>query len=76
MNRNKAESLLKKYVKNDKMLYHSYASEVVMRALAKKLGRDRNFSLSIDGRSKTTRHHFIEIDENRKGRLIINSSRR
>lgn len=40
MDRNKAESLLKKYVKNDKMLYHSYSSEAVMRALAKHLGRD------------------------------------
>jgi len=40
MNRNEAESLLKKYIKNDKMLFHSYASEVVMRALARELGRD------------------------------------
>lgn len=40
MDRNKAESLLKKYVKNDKMLYHSYSSEAVMRALAKHLGRN------------------------------------
>lgn len=40
MDRIKAESLLKKYVKNDKMLYHSYSSEAVMRALAKHLGRD------------------------------------
>ena len=40
MSRNEAESLLKKYVRNDKMLYHCYASEAVMRALARKLGRD------------------------------------
>ena len=40
MNRNEAESLLKKYVKSEKMLYHCYASEAVMRALALKLGRD------------------------------------
>lgn len=40
MDRNKAESLLKRYVKNEKMLYHSYSSEAVMRALAKHLGRD------------------------------------
>jgi putative nucleotidyltransferase with HDIG domain len=40
MERNKAENLLKKYVKNEKMLYHSYSSEAVMRALAKHLGRD------------------------------------
>ncbi|MCD4832792.1 MAG: HDIG domain-containing protein [Bacteroidales bacterium] len=40
MDRNEAESLLKKYVKSEKMLYHCYASEAVMRALAKSLGRD------------------------------------
>lgn len=42
MNRNEAERLLKRYVRNDKMLYHCYASEAVMRALAKKLGRDED----------------------------------
>lgn len=40
MNRNEAELLLKKYIKSDKMLFHSFASESVMRALAKKLDRD------------------------------------
>ena len=40
MNRIEAGSLLKKYVKSEKMLYHCYASEAVMRALAKSLGRD------------------------------------
>lgn len=40
MNRTEAESLLKKYVRNEKMLYHCYASEAVMRALAKHLDRD------------------------------------
>lgn len=40
MNRIEALSLLKKYVKNEKMLYHCYASEAVLRALAKSLGRD------------------------------------
>lgn len=40
MDRKKAESLLKRYIKSEKMLYHCYASEAVMRALAKKLGRD------------------------------------
>lgn len=35
-----AENLLKKYVTNTKMLYHSYSSEAVMRGLAKRLGRD------------------------------------
>jgi putative nucleotidyltransferase with HDIG domain len=40
MNRDEAEELLKRYVKNERMLDHSFASEVVLRALARKLGRD------------------------------------
>lgn len=40
MDRNEAEKLLKKYIKSDKMLYHCYSSEAVMRAIAKKLNRD------------------------------------
>ena len=40
MNRNQAEELLKQYISDEKMLYHCYASEVVMRALARRLGRD------------------------------------
>jgi predicted hydrolase (HD superfamily) len=40
MTREEAELLLKKYVKNERMLDHSYASEAVLRALARRLGRD------------------------------------
>jgi putative nucleotidyltransferase with HDIG domain len=40
MNRNEAFTLLKEYVKNEKMIAHSLASEAVMRAMAKKLGED------------------------------------
>jgi putative nucleotidyltransferase with HDIG domain len=40
MTRNEAEELLKRYVKNERMLDHSYASEAVLRALARRLGRD------------------------------------
>ena len=40
MSRSDAESLLKKYIRSEKMLYHCYSSEAVMRALAQKLGRD------------------------------------
>ena len=40
MTRNEALDLLLQYIKNEKMLYHCYASEVVMEALAKRLGRD------------------------------------
>ncbi len=38
--RKQAVELIHKYIKNEKMLQHSYASEAVMRALAHKLGRD------------------------------------
>jgi len=40
MTRDEAHDLLINYVKNIKMLYHLYASEAVMRALALRLGRD------------------------------------
>ena len=40
MTHNEALELLKKYIKNEKMITHCLASEVVMRELAKKLGQD------------------------------------
>lgn len=40
MKREEALNLLKGYVQNDKMIIHSLCSEAVMRALARKLGRD------------------------------------
>ncbi len=40
MTRDEAETLLKKHIKNERMLDHSYASEAVLRALARRLGRD------------------------------------
>lgn len=40
MMRDKAEELLKRHVKNERMLDHSYASEAVLRAMARRLGRD------------------------------------
>jgi uncharacterized protein len=40
MTRDEAETLLKKNVKSERMLDHSYASEAVLRALARRLGRD------------------------------------
>ncbi|MCX7966536.1 MAG: HDIG domain-containing protein [Syntrophorhabdaceae bacterium] len=40
MSREEAEVLLKKYIKNEKMLAHCLATEAVMRALAKKLKKD------------------------------------
>ena len=38
--RNQAITLLKQYIQDERMLNHSYASEAVMRALARRLGRD------------------------------------
>jgi putative nucleotidyltransferase with HDIG domain len=40
MNREDALAMLDKYIKNEKMKYHCLASEAVMRALARRLGRD------------------------------------
>ena len=40
MTRDDAEDLLKKYVTNERMLDHSFAAEAVLRALARRLGRD------------------------------------
>lgn len=40
MTRDEAESLLRRFVKNERMLDHSFASEAVLRALARRLGRD------------------------------------
>jgi putative nucleotidyltransferase with HDIG domain len=40
MTKDEAEGLLKTQVKNERMLDHSYASEAVLRALARRLGRD------------------------------------
>jgi putative nucleotidyltransferase with HDIG domain len=40
MTREEAMDLLKHYIKNERMLGHSYATEAVMRALARKLGHN------------------------------------
>ena len=40
MNREQALELLNKYIKNERMKNHCYASEAVLRALAKKLNKD------------------------------------
>ncbi|HOP84976.1 MAG TPA: HDIG domain-containing protein [Syntrophorhabdaceae bacterium] len=40
MTREEAVELLHQYIKNGRMLNHCYASEAVLRALAKRLGRD------------------------------------
>ena len=40
MTRNEAWTLLQEYVSNPKMIYHSLSSEAVLRALARRLGKD------------------------------------
>jgi putative nucleotidyltransferase with HDIG domain len=40
MTRDEAVALLKQYVRDERMLNHSYAAEAVMRALARRLGHD------------------------------------
>ncbi|MEI6898862.1 MAG: HD domain-containing protein [Bacteroidota bacterium] len=40
LTREQALSLLKQYIKNEKMIYHCLASEAVLRGLARQLGRD------------------------------------
>ena len=40
MTRDEAEALLRRYVKNERLLDHSFAAEAVLRALARRLGRD------------------------------------
>jgi len=42
MNRNDAIKLLHEYIKNERMIWHSLASEAVLRALAKHLGQDED----------------------------------
>jgi uncharacterized protein len=42
MNRTDALTLLQQYIKNERMIWHSLASEAVMRALAKHLGQDED----------------------------------
>ena len=40
MTRDEAMALLKRHVRNERMLDHSFAAEAVLRALARRLGRD------------------------------------
>jgi len=40
MTRDQAVELLHQYIKNERMIFHSLASEAVLRAMARRLGRD------------------------------------
>jgi len=40
LSREQAIALLHQYIKNDRMIFHSLASEAVLRAMARRLGRD------------------------------------
>jgi putative nucleotidyltransferase with HDIG domain len=70
MKREEALELLKSYVKNDRMLAHCYAAEAVMRALARKLGRDEDkwalagllHDLDVEACNADLQTHTIETE--------------
>jgi predicted hydrolase (HD superfamily) len=59
--REKALSSLKAYVKNEKTIVHSLASEAVMRALARRLGEDED-------RNKQKKNHKQKNNTNQKNK--------
>jgi putative nucleotidyltransferase with HDIG domain len=67
MTRDDALTLLKQYVKNERMLNHCYASEVVMRALARRLGNDED-KWAITGLLHDIDIELVDADLNRHGR--------
>lgn len=64
MTREGAVALLKQYVRNERMLNHCYASEAVMRALARKLGKDEE-KWSITGLLHDIDIELVDGDLNR-----------
>lgn len=64
--RKDAVDLLHQYIKNERMLNHCYASEVVMRALARRLGRDEE-KWGIAGLLHDLDVELVEGDLNRHG---------
>lgn len=71
MTREDAAALLKQYVKNERMLNHCYASEAVMRALARKLGQDEEkwaitgllHDIDIELVDGDLNHHCLEAEK-------------
>ncbi|OPY74019.1 MAG: hypothetical protein A4E64_02413 [Syntrophorhabdus sp. PtaU1.Bin058] len=67
MTRDDALTLLKQYVKNERMLNHCYASEAVMRALAQRLGQDEE-KWAVTGLLHDIDIELVDADLNRHGR--------
>ncbi|MDD5009786.1 MAG: HDIG domain-containing protein, partial [Syntrophorhabdaceae bacterium] len=67
MTRDGALTLLKQYVKNERMLNHCYASEAVMRALARRLGNDEE-KWAITGLLHDLDIELVDADLSRHGR--------
>ena len=67
MTRDAALTLLKQYVKNERMLNHCYASEAVMRALARRLGQDEE-KWAVTGLLHDIDIELVDADLNRHGR--------
>ncbi len=66
MTRDDALMLLKQHVQNERMLNHCYASEAVMRALARKLGHDEE-KWAITGLLHDIDIELVDGDLNRHG---------
>lgn len=64
--RKEAIDLLHHYIKNERMLNHCYASEAVMRALARRLGRDEE-KWGITGLLHDLDVEFVEGDLKKHG---------
>jgi len=67
MTRDGALTLLKQYVKNERMLNHCYASEAVMSALARRLGNDEE-KWAITGLLHDLDIELVDADLGRHGR--------
>ncbi len=66
LTRDDAETLLKRYIKNERMLNHCYASEAVMGALAVRLGQNEE-KWRIAGLLHDLDIELVENDLNRHG---------
>lgn len=66
MSRDEALELLKEYLKNEKLIFHCIASEAIMRALANKLGEDRQI-WGLSGLLHDLDYEITEDDPSRHG---------
>ncbi len=75
MTREQALELLKAYVKNDKMIVHSLSSEAVLRAIARKLGRDEE-EYGLAGLLHDIDVEVTEADPKRHGLVSVDILRK